>query len=149
MSVTSGWNVSDDLKISDHLIMIIDLIDQNRFTEADEEFNELQIIDSKKFIGRPELIKPLNEIMYKYVNMGDDTVALRYLMKLKDIQPDNPSHCYNIACIYSKRNMQTESIEWLRRAIDKGFNKWELIKKEPYLENIRNTAYIKDLIKNH
>ena len=143
------WNVSDDLKISDHLIMIIDLIDQNRFTEADEEFNELQIIDSKKFIGRPELIKPLNEIMYKYVNMGDDTVALRYLMKLKDIQPDNPSHCYNIACIYSKRNMQTESIEWLRRAIDKGFNKWELIKKEPYLENIRNTAYIKDLIKNH
>ena len=143
------WNVSDELKTSDHYIMISDLIDQNRLIEADNEYNELQRIDLKKIICRSELIKGLNVIMYKYINMGDDIIALKYLMKLKDLQPENPSHCYNIACIYSKRNMQAESIEWLKRAIDKGFNKWELIKKEPYLENIRNTAYVKELINNH
>jgi hypothetical protein len=68
---------------------------------------------------------------------------------MQRIQPGNPEVYYNIACIYAKQNMTDKSIEWLKQSIEKGFNNWGLIKRDPDLANIRNTSYFIELIKNH
>lgn len=45
--------------------------------------------------------------------------------------------------------MSDKSIEWLKQSIEKGFHNWDLIKRDPDLASIRNTAFINELIKNH
>jgi len=75
--------------------------------------------------------------------------ALDILNKMKEIQPDNPEIYYNIACIFAKQGKPDESITWLKRSIDKGFNKWTLIGKDPDLAGIRDTPYVKKLVMDH
>ena len=68
-------------------------------------------------------------------------------MKLLDIQPDNPNIYYNIACIYAKQNKGDESLSWLNKAVQKGFNKWNLMKSDSDLDNIRGNREYLDIIK--
>ncbi|MGD8961142.1 MAG: hypothetical protein PVH43_01435 [Desulfobacterales bacterium] len=42
-----------------------------------------------------------------------------------------------IACMYSRLNRVDESIECLKKAIDKEWANWESIKADKHLENIR------------
>ncbi len=42
-----------------------------------------------------------------------------------------------------------EAIAWLKQSIEKGFPNWDLIKKDPELTNIRDTAFVNKLIKDH
>ncbi len=73
--------------------------------------------------------------------------ALPLFMKSYELQPDNADISYYIACIYSRQNKIEESIEWLDKAINSGFNNWDYIKADPNLENIRGTSYYKPLNK--
>ena len=75
--------------------------------------------------------------------------AMDILKDLKLIQPDNPEVYYNIACLYAKQNMIDKSIDYMKQAIKKGFHDWDLIKNDPDLANMRNTAYLNELIKIH
>ena len=63
--------------------------------------------------------------------------------------PDNPSVYYNIACIYANQNKPEESVVWLKKAVEKGFNDWEHIKTDSDLDNIRSSSYYKEFIKEH
>jgi hypothetical protein len=100
------------------------------------------------------LLQPENlELYYKLVSIYSDIQdypdALSMLQKMRLLQPGNPEIYYNIACIYAKQNKVDESISWLKQAIEKGFNNWNLFKKDPDLASIRNTTFINDLIKFH
>ncbi len=98
---------------------------------------------------QPKFIQAMNGLVLVYSNRQEYTKALDVLHGMKQIQPDNPAVYYNIACIYAKQNMSDKSIEYLKQSIDKGFHDWELIKRDPDLASIRNTAFINELIKNH
>jgi tetratricopeptide (TPR) repeat protein len=98
---------------------------------------------------QPKFIQAMNGLMRVYSNRQEYTKALDMLQGMKQIQPGNPEIYYNIACIYARQNMSDKSIEWLKQSIDKGFHDWELIKRDPDLASIRNTAFINELIKNH
>ena len=39
-----------------------------------------------------------------------------------------------------------KSIEFLKKALDKGYNDWELLKNDGDLENVRGTSFYKELI---
>jgi hypothetical protein len=54
-----------------------------------------------------------------------------------------------MACIYAKQNRIEESIEWLKKAIERGYDNWDLIKTDKDLENIRGSSYYKELIKGY
>jgi tetratricopeptide (TPR) repeat protein len=71
--------------------------------------------------------------------------AFNYMLEL---QPDNPNTFYNIAAMYALQNKVEESIDWLKKAIARGYQNWQLIKTDKDLENIRNSAAYKDLVKN-
>jgi hypothetical protein len=42
-----------------------------------------------------------------------------------------------------------ESIDWLKKAIDKGYSNWESIKTDGDLDNIRESLEYKRLVKGH
>lgn len=57
--------------------------------------------------------------------------------------------CYNIACFYSIYGDKDSSLKYLKIALEGGFNDWSHIEKDKDLDNIKNTADFKNLIKNY
>jgi hypothetical protein len=51
--------------------------------------------------------------------------------------------------MYSQLNRVDESIEWLQKAIDRGYANWENIKNDSDLNNIRESSAYKELIQGH
>ncbi|MEA2015068.1 MAG: hypothetical protein U9N38_07200, partial [Thermodesulfobacteriota bacterium] len=51
-----------------------------------------------------------------------------------------------IACAYARQNKREESIAWLKKAVDRGFKRWELLKTDKDLKNIRGTSYYRNTI---
>jgi tetratricopeptide (TPR) repeat protein len=75
--------------------------------------------------------------------------ALTIFFDVLNYQPDDAETHYNIACMYARLKQVNESIEWLKKAIDKGYTNWGSIKKDGDLDNIRDTYAYKELIKDH
>ena len=48
--------------------------------------------------------------------------------------------------MYSKQIKIEEALDWLKKAIDKGFKDWEFLRTDIDLENIRETSYFKELM---
>jgi tetratricopeptide (TPR) repeat protein len=95
------------------------------------------------------LIKAMYGLVLSYSSLQDYSKAIAELQNIRRLQPDNPEIYYNISCMYAKQNRPGESVAWLKQSIDKGFHDWDLLKKDPDLANIRNTAFVNELIKNH
>jgi tetratricopeptide (TPR) repeat protein len=80
-------------------------------------------------------------------SQGDLDGAIRHLSEVVRLSPDdNIPVCYNIACAYARQNKIEESIVWLKKAVDKGFKRWELLKTDKDMENIRGSSYYKEII---
>ena len=93
--------------------------------------------------------KIISLLSFYYARKGDYTNSLTNFKRLLSLNPKDPDVYYNIACLYAKMNEINNSIKWLDMAIIKGFNKWSTIKEDIDLNNIRQTAFYKQLIQNH
>ena len=91
----------------------------------------------------PRLYYDLGNLYYK---KGEFDKAIFQYQKSLSIQPDNPATYYNLACMYSMQNRVEKSIDFLKRAIEKGYDKWDNIKNDRDLENIRGTSGYKELV---
>lgn len=96
----------------------------------------------------PALIQALYGIAAASSNTRDFAQALDALERIRRLQPGDPAVYYNFACIYARQNLVDESIAWLRKAMDRGFAGTDLIARDPDLANIRNTDFVKGLIKS-
>jgi tetratricopeptide (TPR) repeat protein len=72
----------------------------------------------------------------------------QYKQVLKSEPGYNPSLDYNIACHYALVGQTRQSMEWLKKAIDHGHNNWELIEKDPDLQNLRELPEFLELLKS-
>jgi tetratricopeptide (TPR) repeat protein len=81
-----------------------------------------------------------------YAMQGHYEKALGLLKRLVTIQPDHIDVYYYIAGIYSRRNDVRNSIHWLKKAIDRGYNNWERIKSDRNFDNISGTSDFKRLV---
>lgn len=97
----------------------------------------------------PEFIPALNRMAMINIAKGDYDATISIFEKILEIQPDNIIVCYNLSCIYAMQNMVDESIEWLKHAIDKGYDNWEEIENDKDFENIRSTLFYKKLMETH
>ncbi len=93
----------------------------------------------------PEALKNLATI---YAVRGEYENALSLLKKIIDIQPENFDVPYLIACIYARQNKKKESVGWLKKAVKKGYNNWDKLRTDNNLENIKDSAYYKSIVKN-
>ena len=112
------------------------------------EYNEAIAQYQKAVSLQPKMIEAMYGLVLSYSSRQDYSKAVVELQNIRHLQPDNPEVYYNIACMYAKQNMTDESVAWLKQSINKGFHDWDLLKKDPDLANIRNTAFVNELIKN-
>jgi len=116
-------------------------VDNNRL--AEESFQQGPALQSDDF-------QTLNRQTILYIKEKNFTDAIALLSgPMLKLQPGNANIYYNIACLFAIQNDQEKAIEWLRRAVEKGYDGWEKIKTDPDLENIRNSSYYQEIIKNH
>ncbi len=97
----------------------------------------------------PEFIEALNNLALTYMVQNENDKALALFTKLTALQPDNAGHYYNLACIYSRQNQIEASIDRLKKAVEKGYDNWALIKTDKDLENTRNSSYYQEFVKGH
>jgi tetratricopeptide (TPR) repeat protein len=98
---------------------------------------------------RPDFLETISNLALVNVARKDYTEALALFMDILKYRPDDAGTHYNIACMYSRLKRKEESIEWLQKAIDKGYSNWESIKNDSDLENIRDTNAYKEIVKGH
>ncbi len=94
----------------------------------------------------PELHYDLGTLYYK---KGEFDKAIYQYRKSLSIQPDNPGTYYNLACMYSIQNRVEKSIDFLKKAIEKGYDNWEHIRNDRDLENVRGSSGYKKLLSSH
>ena len=116
-----------------------------QMTKIDASISKLE--DFLKY--NPHDLKTLNSLAVYYSMKGQYNRTIDYFMKELSITPENPEIYYNLACIYSRQNRLKESRDFLDKSIKKGFNAWDLLKKDHDLDNLRNTNYFDNLLENH
>ena len=94
---------------------------------------------------QPAFLPALNDLAAAYASQGEYDKALPLYMQLIELQPDNYVGYYNMACLHSQQGDIEESLDWLKGAVQRGFNNWKLLKEDQDLKNIRDTAYFKEL----
>ena len=96
---------------------------------------------------RPHDYQALNSLSISYIRQHEYYNALITLKKLLLVEPLNASANYNIACMYSLLDKPSTALFWLGRAVDKGYDKWDLMLSDPDLENVRNLEEFSYFIK--
>ena len=96
---------------------------------------------------QPDFLAAQNNLAMALAADGQYDRALAAFKKLIEMDPDNPGHYYNIAVLYALQNNVPNSILWLNKAVDRGYQNWELIKTDKDLANIRDSEEYKQLVK--
>ena len=97
----------------------------------------------------PKFVPALNNLALVTAAKQEYYKALTIFLDILNYLPDDAETHYNIACMYSRLKRVDESIEWLQKAIDKGYTNWENIKKDSDLDNIRESSAYQELIQGH
>ena len=97
---------------------------------------------------KPDYAPALIQSAMLSINENDYTEALKLFKHAVEIQPENVKLYYNIACIYSIQNQNDLSIEWLKKAVAKGYDNWDMLMNDKDLENIRHLPGYKELVKD-
>jgi tetratricopeptide (TPR) repeat protein len=96
----------------------------------------------------PKFVPALNNLALVTAANQEYYKALTVFLDVLNYYPDHAETHYNIACMYARLKQVDKSIEWLKKAIDKGYTNWESIKKDGDLDNIRDAMAYKELIKD-
>ena len=103
----------------------------------------------KSLAIQPDFPQAINNLALMYALQKNYTRALSRFKEVLEHWPHKAETHYNIACMYSRLKRKQESIEWLQKALDKGYSNWESIKSDSDLDNIRDTDAYKELVKGH
>jgi Flp pilus assembly protein TadD len=98
---------------------------------------------------RPKYLAARNNLAMAYAANRQYDRALAAFKKLIELDPAKAGNYYNIAVLYALQNRVPDAIAWLKQAIDKGYQNWELIKTDKDLANIRNSPQYQQLVKGH
>ena len=96
---------------------------------------------------QPTFIQALKNLTTVYVTKEEYDKAVSIFMKIVEYRPNSAGAYYNIACLYAMQNSTEESIDWLKKAIEKGYKSWDLIKTDKNLKNIRASSWHRELLR--
>jgi len=101
----------------------------------------------KAILKNPDWAKAHNDLGYLLLKAGREKEGLAHFLEEIRIQPDTDFHSfYTIARIYGKNGNPDEAIRWLKSAVERGFNKWAFLQKDPFLESVKDTSYYQALV---
>ena len=110
-------------------------------------FDKAEKYYQKALDANPKFIPALRNLASNQLMKGHDLDAVNFLKKVVAIDPNQIDCYYNIARIYARKKQVDDSIEWLTKAVDKGFNNWKLLQSDPNLDNIKYTEQYKAILK--
>jgi len=116
------------------------------FYQRRGNFNKAERYYHKALDINPKFIPALMHLAINQSLKGNDLDALTLLKKVVAIDPNRIDSYYNIACIYARRKQINDSILWLTKAVDKGFNDGELLQADHDFDNIKNTKNYKAIL---
>ncbi|MFH1194227.1 MAG: tetratricopeptide repeat protein [bacterium] len=100
---------------------------------------------------RYEKLVPDDPVVYNlranlYAKIRDYENAISLATKYLEFKNDDPGGYYNLACYYSLVGKKSESLEYLEKSIQKGFDNFEYIENDTDLDNVRNEDNFKILM---
>lgn len=95
----------------------------------------------------PGCSEAIHDLAVLYTAAGHYKQACELFEELTRIEPDNPRTACRIARLYALQNKADESLEWLYRAREKGFDGFHDIEKDPAFDAIHNAPEFRDLFK--
>lgn len=108
-------------------------------SEAIAEFENALVL-------QPDFLAARNNLALAYAANRQYERALAAFKKLIELDPANAGAYYNISVLYALQNNVPDSVAWLKRAIGKGYQNWDLIKTDKDLANIRDSEEYKKLV---
>lgn len=112
-----------------------------KLDSAAEQYAKAIAIDPKNHILIIKLAKT-------HAMKGNFNKALSEAEKAIRFKPDYAYGYYFIASVYSLLNDRERAVEWLKKAVDNGFDQWDYMRSDKNLNNIRNTSYYNALSAN-
>ncbi len=97
----------------------------------------------------PENSTPYENLGFLFYINGEYEKCIEANKKWIVISPDDNLSYYNIACLYSLLNKPNDAIEWLEKAIQKGFNNFEKLKSDEDLKNAKNSEAFNDFAEKY
>jgi tetratricopeptide (TPR) repeat protein len=80
---------------------------------------------------------------------GELQAAIEHYQEFLSRFPDIAVAHYRIAVILGRSGQVDQSVEWLQRALQKGFRNWQAIRSSEHLREVRNTALFRKLEQAH
>lgn len=115
----------------------------NQFDEAVEYFTKAIVIGG---LNLDYTARVYNSRGISYIKKNQYARAIEDFDKAIDLFPRHALPYYNKACIYSLINNTEAACIWLKKAIEKGYDRWDQIKSDGDLENIRNSTCYRQII---
>jgi len=78
----------------------------------------------------------------------DYEASIRSFKQMLAHRPQDPNIYYNIACMHALNDSPAESADWLKKAVEKGYDNWKHIKTDPDLKNLRESKYYNKNLKS-
>jgi len=94
----------------------------------------------------PAWVEALNDSGVVHALKGNYEQARACFKESIAAEPENPQAYYYMAGTYARKAKAGEAVEWLKRAVARGFDDWDLMRKDPNLEEIKKTAYYRTLL---
>jgi tetratricopeptide (TPR) repeat protein len=110
-------------------------------------FDKAEKYYQKALDANPKFIPALKNLANNQFMKGHGLDAVNFIKKIIAIDPNQIDGYYIIACIYARQKQIDDSIEWLTKAVDKGFNNWKFLQSDPNLDNIKGTEQYKAILK--
>jgi len=98
---------------------------------------------------QPTFLAAQNNLALAYAANRQYEQALAAFKKLIELDPATAGAYYNIAVLYALQNKVPDAIDWLKQAVDKGYQNWRLIKNDKDLDNIRDSEEYRRLVEGH
>lgn len=142
---------SDSAMVYLNKALIINSSDPKVWTSRARYFNRInnyaaaqKNADSAIRLG-PEYNRGYAELGYAYLKTGKLIAGLKVINKAALLDSsDYVSYIY-VTCYYALQNDKQAAIEFLQKAIDKGFRQWNWVDNERAFDGIRNDKTFKEL----
>ena len=70
--------------------------------------------------------------------LGESERAREWNRRALQMEPDDPSVLYNIACVFAREALPADAVAALSKAVDNGFGHWQWIEHDTDLDPVRS-----------
>lgn len=90
---------------------------------------------------------PNTSAAYSWFYLGDNGKAVSIMDKLLEDDPED--NYYDAACLYSLMNEKEKALDYMKKALESGFNNFNHMLRDTDLDNIRDTEEYKSLVEQY